>query len=103
MATCANLASDTQSQFLIHVQIKKIHPENDMKSELAHLILDKPLVAKKIETFVTAGQKFSEVLPHFITKPGVAYVVLVNGIVVDLDQHIQPGDEIRCVPQIIGG
>ncbi len=79
---------------------------NDQKekdSELAHLILDKPLVAKKIDTFITAGQKYSEVLPIYITKPGVAYVVLVNGIVVDMKQEIQPGDEIRCVPQIIGG
>ena len=76
---------------------------NLKSSEFAHLILDKPLVAKKINTFVTAGQKYSEVLPQYITKPGVAYVVLVNGIVVDMDQEIQPGDEIRCVPQIIGG
>lgn len=77
--------------------------KKEKRPELAHLILDKPLVAKKIDTFVTAGQKYSEVLPKLITKPGVAYVVLVNGVVVDMDQETQPGDEIRCVPQIIGG
>jgi sulfur carrier protein ThiS len=33
----------------------------------------------------------------------VAYVVLVNGVVVDQNQIIQPEDEIRCIPQIIGG
>jgi sulfur carrier protein ThiS len=77
--------------------------KNKNDSELAHLVLDKPLVDKKIDIFITAGQKYCEVLPQFITKPGVAYVVLVNGVVVDMDQEVQPGDEIRCVPQIIGG
>jgi sulfur carrier protein ThiS len=69
----------------------------------AHLILGKPLVASKVDTQVAAGKSYSEVLKQFITKPGVAYVVLVNGVVVDMNQEIQPGDEIRCVPQIIGG
>lgn len=77
--------------------------KNENKSELAHLILDKPLVAKKIDTHIAAGKTYAEVLAQFITKPGVAYVVLVNGVVVDMNQEIQPGDEIRCVPQIIGG
>ena len=73
------------------------------KSKLAHLILDKPLVAKKIDTTIDAGKTYAEVLAHYITKPGVAYVVIVNGLVVDMHDRIQPGDEIRCVPQIIGG
>ena len=69
----------------------------------AHLILDKPLVQKKIDLEVSAGQSYYEVLKQYITKPGVAYVVLVHGVVVDMHQEIQPGDEIRCVPQIVGG
>jgi sulfur carrier protein ThiS len=73
------------------------------ESELAHLVLDKPLVVKKIETHIVAGKTYAEVLAHYITKPGVAYVVIVNGLVVDMHDKIQPGDEIRCVPQIIGG
>jgi molybdopterin converting factor small subunit len=73
------------------------------KSELAHLILDKPLVAEKIDTHVAAGKTYAEMLAQFITKPGVAYVVIVNGMVIDMNEQIQPGDEVRCVPQIIGG
>ncbi|MBW6473901.1 MAG: hypothetical protein K0B14_12285 [Anaerolineaceae bacterium] len=69
----------------------------------AHLILDKPLVAQRIEAEVAAGQRYTDVLQRFITKPGVAYVVLVDGVVVDQNEIIQPGVEIRCVPQIIGG
>lgn len=69
----------------------------------AHLILEKPLVAQRIELEVAAGQLYSDVLKRFITKPGVAYVVLVDGVVVDQNEIIQPGVEIRCVPQIIGG
>jgi molybdopterin converting factor small subunit len=72
-------------------------------SELAHLILEKPLVAKKIDTDIQAGKSYAEVLAQYITKPGVAYVAIVNGVVVDLNEKVQPGDEIRCVPQIIGG
>lgn len=71
--------------------------------ETAHLILDKPLVAEKIDTQVAVGKSYYQVLKSFITKPGVAYVVVVNGVVVDMHEVIQAGDEIRCVPQIIGG
>lgn len=69
----------------------------------AHLILDKPLVAQRMEAEVDAGQRYTDVLMRYITKPGVAYVVLVDGVVVDQNEIIQPGVEIRCVPQIIGG
>jgi len=69
----------------------------------AQLILDKPLVAQRMEVEVAAGQRYTDVLKRFITKPGVAYVVLVDGVVVDQNEIIQPGVEIRCVPQIIGG
>jgi sulfur carrier protein ThiS len=72
-------------------------------TESAHLILDKPLVAQRIDVEVPAGQRYTEVLKRYITKPGVAYVVLVDGVVVDQNEIIQPGVEIRCVPQIIGG
>ena len=70
---------------------------------MAHLVLDKPLVKKKIDLMVPAGGTYNELLKQYITKPGVAYIVLVDGVVVELDHVIQPGDEIRCVPQIIGG
>lgn len=76
---------------------------NQKTSGSAHLILDKPLVTLRIDIEIEAGQSFSDVLKEFITKPGVAYVVLVDGVVVEQTQIIQPGDEIRCVPQIIGG
>ncbi len=72
-------------------------------SPTAHLILDKPLVEKKMDLMIPAGQSYYEVLKQYITKPGVAYVVLVNGLVVDMQEEIRPDDEIRCVPQIIGG
>jgi len=72
-------------------------------SAMAHVVLDKPLVAQRIDIQVFAGQSYAEVLKKYITKPGVAYVVLVHGVVVDMHQEIQPGDEIRCVPQIVGG
>lgn len=72
-------------------------------TEPAHLILDKPLVSQRMEVEVGAGQRLSDVLKRFITKPGVAYVVLVDGVVVDQNEIIQPGVEIRCIPQIIGG
>ena len=72
-------------------------------TESAHLILDKPLVDQRIDVEVHAGQRYNEVLKRYITKPGVAYVVLVDGVVVDQNEIIPPGVEIRCVPQIIGG
>ena len=72
-------------------------------TEPAHLILDKPLVEQRIEAEVAAGQRYTDVLKRYIIKPGVAYVVLVDGVVVDQNEIIQPGVEIRCVPQIIGG
>lgn len=81
--------------------MSKINSSNS--TGLAHLILDKPLVAQRIETKVVAGQRYAEVLKQYITKPGVAYVVLVDGVVVDQNEIIQPGVEIRCVPQITGG
>lgn len=77
--------------------------ENQNYTESAHLILDKPLVAQRIDVEVAAGQRYTVVLEQYITKPGLAYVVLVDGVVVDQDEKIQPGTEIRCVPQIIGG
>jgi hypothetical protein len=82
-------------------EMNKVNSSNF--SESAHLILDKPLVAQRIEVEIAAGQLYSEVLNRYITKPGVAYVVLVDGVVVDQNEIIQPGVEIRCVPQIIGG
>lgn len=82
-------------------EMSKINSSNS--TGLAHLILDKPLVAQRIETEVVAGQRYAEVLKQYITKPGVAYVVLVDGVVVDQNEMIQPGVEIRCVPQITGG
>ncbi len=72
-------------------------------TESAHLILDKPLVAQRIEAEVAAGQRYKDVLKRYIIKPGVAYIVLVDGVVVDQNEIIPPGVEIRCVPQIIGG
>ena len=72
-------------------------------TESAHLILDKPLVVQRMEVDVAASQRYTDVLKRFITKPGVAYIVLVDGVVVDQNEIIQPGVEIRCVPQIIGG
>jgi hypothetical protein len=72
-------------------------------TESAHLILDKPLVAQRMEADIAAGQRYTDVLKRYITKPGVAYVVLVDGVVVDQNEIIQQGVEIRCVPQIIGG
>lgn len=77
--------------------------ENQYYSESAHLILDEPLVAKRIDVYVAAGQIYSVVLKQYIIKPGVSYVVLVDGLVVDQSETIQPGTEIRCVPQIVGG
>jgi hypothetical protein len=71
--------------------------------ESAHLILDKPLVAQRVEAEIAAGQRYTDVLKRYITKPGVAYIVLGDGVVVDQNEIIQPGVEIRCVPQIIGG
>ena len=69
----------------------------------ANLILDKPLVEQRMEVEVAVGQSYADVLKSYITKPGVAYVVLVNGVVIDQNLTIQPGDVIRCVPQIVGG
>lgn len=56
-----------------------------------------------MDLMIPTGQSYYEVLKQYITKPGVAYVVLVNGLVVDMQEEIRPDDEIRCVPQIIGG
>ena len=72
-------------------------------TESAHLILDKPLVAQRIEAEVAAGQRYTDVLKRYIINPGVAYVVLVDGVVVDQNEIIPQGVEIRCIPQIIGG
>lgn len=76
---------------------------NSKFTKPAQLILDRPLVEQRIEAEVAAGQCYTDVLKLYITKPGVAYVVLVDGVVVDQNEIIQPGVEIRCVPQIIGG
>jgi sulfur carrier protein ThiS len=71
--------------------------------EFARLTLDKPLVDERIILEVAAGQTLRAALKDLIVKPGVAYVVMVNGKVVDQAELIQPGDEIRCLPQIVGG
>ena len=77
--------------------------ENKKLTESAHLILNEPLVAERIDVHVAAGQPYCVVLKRYITKPGQAYVVLVDGMVVDQSEIIQPDTEIRCVPQIAGG
>ncbi len=77
--------------------------ENQNYAESAHLILDEPLVAERIDVQVAAGQRYIVVLKRYITKPGLAYIVLADGVVVDQNETIPPGTEIRCVPQIIGG
>jgi len=90
-----------QTPALLNGKIKAV--ENQNYAESAYLILDEPLVAKRIDIQVAAGQFYSVVLKKYITKPGLAYVVLVDGMVVDQSETIQPGTEIRCVPQIVGG
>ena len=77
--------------------------ENQKLTESAHLILKEPLVAERIDVHVAANQPHSVVLKQYITNPSLAYVVLVDGLVVDQSETIQPGTEIRCVPQIVGG
>jgi sulfur carrier protein ThiS len=44
-----------------------------------------------------------EALKNIKIRPGLSFVILVNGIVVDRQEMINPGDEIRCLPQILGG
>lgn len=77
--------------------------ENKNLTESAHLILKEPLVAERVDEYVAAGQSYGVVLKRFIINPGLAYVVLVDGLVVDQSETIRPGTEIRCVPQIVGG
>ena len=69
----------------------------------ATLIIDKPLVERKTTFEVMAGQTLRDALKDIIMKPGMAYIMLINGQVVDQNIIIQPGDQIRCLPQISGG
>ncbi len=90
-----------QTPALLNGKIKAVKNQNNAES--AHLVLDEPLVAERIDVQVAAGQIYSVVLKQYITKPGLAYVILADGMVVDQSETIQPGTEIRCVPQIVGG
>lgn len=69
----------------------------------AVLTLDRPFVDRKIELYLPVGTCLQAYLPKVITAPGLAYVVLVNGRVSDLDYCVRRGDEILCLPQIAGG
>ncbi len=52
---------------------------------------------------VPAGQTLQDVLSNLKIRPGFSFVTLVNGLVVDQQVMINSGDEIRCLPQILGG
>ncbi len=73
------------------------------KTGSAHLILDKPLVAQRVDVDVEAGQRYAVILRRYLTQSDLAYVVLVDGVVVDQNEIIQPNTEIRCALQIVGG
>ena len=69
----------------------------------AIITMDYPLVEKKLVLHVPAGQTLQQALKNIKIRPGLSFVILVNGLVVDSQEMINPGDEIRCLPQILGG
>ncbi len=77
------------------------NPEN--QPLFATLTIDKPLVESKTTFQVKAGKILRDTIKDTLIKPGMAYVILINGQVVDQNVIIQPGDQIRCLPQITGG
>jgi sulfur carrier protein ThiS len=76
---------------------------SDQQPNSASLTIDYPLVEKKMVLQVPAGQTLKEVLKDLKIRPGLSFVILVNGLVVDQQIMINSGDEIRCLPQILGG
>ena len=69
----------------------------------ALLILDKPLVDERTEINLTAGVWLKDVAKTLDVKPGLSFVMLVNGRVSDGNYNVQAGDVITCLPQIAGG
>ena len=69
----------------------------------AILTLDRPFFDRKTEIHLPVGTCLKEFLPTAVDKPGLAYVVLVNGRVSDVEYCVERGDVIICLPQIAGG
>lgn len=73
------------------------------RPETALLILDKPLVDQKIEKKLLQGDYLNDIVQTLTIKPGLSFVLLVNGQVSDGNYYVKNGDVIHCVPQIVGG
>ncbi|MAT41214.1 MAG: hypothetical protein CL609_02655 [Anaerolineaceae bacterium] len=71
--------------------------------ETALLILDKPLVDHKLEMRLPEGVYLNEIVKTLKIKPGLSFVLLVNGQVSDGNYYVKHGDIINCIPQIVGG
>ena len=52
---------------------------------------------------VAAGQTVLEALAGLENRLGRPVIAVVNGRVTDLAYRLQPGDQVRLVPQIGGG
>jgi len=76
---------------------------SDQQTNSASLTIDYPLVEEKMVLQVPAGQSLQEALRDLKIRPGLSFVILVNGVVVDQQVMVNSGDEIRCLPQILGG
>lgn len=76
---------------------------SNAQSNIAHLHLEKPLVAEKMTIAVPAGKNLRDILADVKIEAGFAFVVVVNGVVSESNIIIQAGDEIHCLPQITGG
>lgn len=71
--------------------------------EAGVLILDKPLVEERTELDLAVGVCLKDVIKTLKVKPGLSFVMLVNGRVSDGNYNVQAGDVITCLPQIAGG
>jgi sulfur carrier protein ThiS len=69
----------------------------------AELLLDPPMVQKRVHIHVPAGQMLREALEEMNFHPVQPVVALVNGKVCDLNYRLQPGDKVRFLAQISGG
>jgi molybdopterin converting factor small subunit len=69
----------------------------------AELLLDHPLVGKRVVVLVPAGQSLRDALLGLDLTSIQPVIALVNGVVNDLNYTLQPGDKVRFLAQISGG
>lgn len=65
--------------------------------------LARQISADRIELDLCDGSTIAQVVAALGLRPGQVWLAMVDGILVEADRPLQPGDELTLIPPVGGG